>query len=125
MQQDAKQNSFERMRMKIDESLSFLRENKKELLQKKIEKLTQEVESISYIILFGSYARGEEKAPSDLDILVLTEQELPREIRGGFSSVFEEENMDLIFYTVKQFKESDCLLVSQIRKEGIVVWKQK
>lgn len=111
--------------MKIDESLSFLRENKKELLQKKIEKLTEELGGISYIILFGSYARGEEKSTSDLDILVLTEQEISREIRGGLSSEFEEENIDLLFYTMKQFELSDCLLVSQIRKEGIVIWKQK
>lgn len=111
--------------MKIDESLSFLRENKKELLQKKIEKLTEELGGISYIILFGSYARGEEKSTSDLDILVLTEQEISREIRGGLSSEFEEENIDLVFYTMKQFELSDCLLVSQIRKEGIVIWKQK
>lgn len=111
--------------MKIDESLSFLRKDKKELLQKKIGSLTRGVEGLSHIILFGSYAKGEEKATSDLDLLVLTEQELPRELRGGLSSEFEEANMDLVFYTVKQFKDSDCLLVSQIRKEGIVIWKQK
>lgn len=111
--------------MKIDESLSFLRKNKKELLRRKIGRLKEEVEGIRYIILFGSYARGEEKATSDLDILVLAEQEIPREIRGGLSSEFEEENIDLVFYTMKQFEASDCLLVSQIRKEGIVVWKQR
>ena len=78
--------------MKIDESLSFLRESKKALLQKIIANLKEEVEGLCYIILFGSYARGEEKATSDLDILLLTEQEIPREIRGGLSSECEEKN---------------------------------
>ena len=111
--------------MKIDESLSFLRENKKALLQKIIANLKEEVEGLRYIILFGSYARGEEKATSDLDILLLTEQEITREIRGGLSSECEEKNIDLVFYTMEQFDASDCLLISEIRKEGIVVWKQK
>lgn len=111
--------------MKIDENLSFLRENKRVLLQKKITLLKEELDSLHYIILFGSYARGDEKATSDLDLLVLTEQEISREIRGGLCSEFEEENMDLIFYTMKQFEDSDCLLVSEVRKEGIVIWRQR
>ena len=113
------------LRMKIDESLSFLREHKKELLQKKIEYLKENVEGLRYMILFGSYARGEEKATSDLDVLLLTTQEIPREVRGELCSEYEEEKIDLVFYTMEQFESSDCLLISQIRKEGIVVWKQR
>ena len=110
--------------MKIDESISFLNHNKKVFLQKWIKKLTDEVDSIEYIILFGSHARGEEIATSDLDIMAITKEETERLLRGELCSKFDENNMDLVFYTLEQFRESECLLVQQVKQEGIVLWKR-
>ncbi len=111
--------------MRIDESLSFLRENKKVHLTTMLNLLQSELEDICYIILFGSYARGEERVTSDMDILAITQSEVPREKRGDLCSRFDEADMDLIFYTMEQFRQSECLLVREVRKEGIVVWKQR
>ncbi len=110
--------------MKIDESISFLNQNKKEFLQKQIIHLIEKVDTLEYIVLFGSYARGEERATSDMDVMVVTQTEMNRLLRGELCSQFDENNMDLIFYTLEQFKDSDCLLVQRVKKEGIVIWKK-
>lgn len=75
------------------------------------------------IVLFGSYARAEQTAASDFDILVLSHQNVPREIRGELCSRFEERNSDLIFYCSSDFESSDALLVRKIKKEGVLLWK--
>lgn len=78
----------------------------------------------SKIILFGSYARMEQKAGSDLDILVLTTSDVPREIRGGLCAAFEELGADLIFYKESVFNDSSRLLTQRVREEGILLWKR-
>lgn len=111
--------------MKIDENISFLDKNKKEFLQKKIKNLTENIPLLEYIILFGSYARADEKATSDIDLLVITGGETERLLRGELCSKFEEENVDLVFYTAEQFTESQCLFVKRVKEEGIVLWRRK
>ncbi|MSS64518.1 nucleotidyltransferase family protein [Velocimicrobium porci] len=110
--------------MKIDETIGFLSRNKRDFLLEKIELLTKKIETLQYIILFGSYARGEETATSDIDILVITEKPTERFLRGELCSELEEEQVDLIFYTLNQFRSSDCLFVRQVKKEGVVLWKK-
>jgi len=110
--------------MKIDESISFLDDAKKVFLQERIKQLIEKVDTIEYIILFGSYARGEERATSDMDVMAITQMEMNRLLRGELCSQFDENNMDLVFYTLEQFKNSDCLLVQRVKREGIVIWKK-
>lgn len=87
-------------------------------------KLIQESQIIpTMIVLFGSYARAEYKVGSDLDILILSDDEIPRELRGELCSRFEELNSDLVFYTNDVFYESNSLLVQQIRRDGVLLWK--
>lgn len=76
------------------------------------------------IILFGSYARFEHKVNSDLDILVITKRNVTRFKRAELCADFETLGADLIFYTEDAFQDSKCLLVQQIRKDGILLWKQ-
>ena len=76
------------------------------------------------VILFGSYARCEYKATSDLDILVLTKNQTPQELRGELCADFEVHNTDLIFYKLEDFQASNRLIVSKIRKEGILLWQK-
>ncbi|MEG1742485.1 MAG: nucleotidyltransferase domain-containing protein [Acetivibrio sp.] len=110
--------------MKIDESISFLDEAKRAFLQEGIKYLMETLQRPEYIILFGSYARGEEKAGSDMDLLVITKREVDRILKGKLCSRFEEKNMDLVFYTRDTFQTSQCLLVQQVKQEGIVLWKK-
>lgn len=88
-----------------------------------VDLLLEKVPGLSKVILFGSYARYEQKATSDLDILALTVWETPRETRGELCSVFNEYNADLIFYTNQSFESSSCLFVTQVKRDGILLWK--
>lgn len=97
-------------------------ERQKELLGKFVDVL-QELPDIKKIVLFGSYARMEQKAQSDFDILALTECAVSREKRDELCSMFEEMGADLIFYTESQFGSSDCVLAQQIRRDGILLWR--
>lgn len=98
-------------------------ETVKEKLSLLVETILSSV-SVECIVLFGSYARMEQKLQSDIDIFVLTEEIVDRECRGRLCSIFEENSADLIFYTKEQFETSDCLFVNQIREEGILLWKK-
>ena len=84
----------------------------------------QKSNNINTIVLFGSYARVEYKATSDLDILLITEIVEDRFIKGDISSFFEENNADAVFFSEDQFRDSDCLLSRKIREEGILLWKR-
>lgn len=77
----------------------------------------------SKIILFGSYARMEYTISSDFDILLLTDEDLPRTIRGELTSILDENDSDLVIYSTESFDRSTCLLSEQIRKDGILLWK--
>mgnify|MGYP004540737809 CR=1 FL=1 len=84
----------------------------------------QKSNNINKIVLFGSYARAEYKATSDLDILLITEFIEDRFIKGDISSFFEENNADAVFFSEDQFRNSDCLLVQKIKEEGILLWRR-
>ena len=82
---------------------------------------------LSRIVLFGSCARNEMRAGSDLDLLVLTEEAVPQELKGELCGELEEAqdgiSTDLVFYTEDQFRASDCRLVQNIRKDGLILWE--
>ena len=111
--------------MKIDESISFLEGTTKTFIIKKIQYLISRIPDLEYIILFGSYARTEQTIKSDIDLMAITSCIPDRLLRGDLCSEFDEENIDLVFYDIETFRNSECLLVSQVKKEGIVLWKKK
>ena len=85
------------------------------------------IPGISRIVLFGSCARNELRAGSDLDLLILTLRPVPRELRGELCGILAEEKngiaTDLVFYTEEEFGRSDCRLVREIRKDGRILWE--
>ena len=86
-----------------------------------------ELEDIIAIVLFGSCARNEFKVGSDLDILVITEEKVSRSVRSDISSELEDDRngvgTDVIFYTEEEFNQSKSLLISEIKKDGIIIWE--
>ena len=83
----------------------------------------------STVILFGSYARGEQQVDSDLDICILVPELTYRRadmeidaacaIREGFPLP-----MDILLYTHDEFEEKakkKFLVQHQIKNEGIVL----
>lgn len=111
--------------MKIDENMNFLDDSTRSFINEKIQYLINRVPDLMYVVLFGSYARMEHTIQSDIDLLAISKGIPDRLLRGDLCSQFEEENIDLIFYDLDVFRESNCLFVSQIRKDGIILWKQK
>ena len=82
------------------------------------------------IILFGSYARGDNKPDSDIDILVISDREkhLPRPKRGSdirLKLAGINQPLDILFYThhdFEKFKSVRQSLNSAIRMEGILLY---
>jgi uncharacterized protein len=80
------------------------------------------------VILFGSYARNEAVATSDVDLMIVAESDLPRFKRSR--SLYQmlrpyPFSMDLVVYTpaeVEQGKQSPLSFVSSVLREGKTVY---
>ena len=82
------------------------------------------------IILFGSYANGNETDNSDLDLLIVKDTELPRhkrniEIRRSF--IGAKVPMDLLCYTNEEFekeKKEKYSFLNQIIQTSKVLYER-
>jgi predicted nucleotidyltransferase len=90
--------------------------------------LSNYYDSIDVIVLFGSCGRGNPKLNSDIDILILSYNEICRQtktdIRAELCETGERVSSDVIFYTFENFKSSTKRLVDEIKKDGVVLWKK-
>lgn len=83
------------------------------------------------IVLFGSYARGEEQPTSDLDLLVVADSTLPRHRRsaplyGALSKILLP--MDVVVFTpdeVKEWSEVRQAFVTTAIREGRVIYEKQ
>lgn len=82
------------------------------------------------VILFGSYARGDAREQSDVDLLIVAENDQPRFKRTrGLHSLFRPYPfaMDLLVYTPKEiekWKGTPVSFVSTALREGKVVYER-
>lgn len=100
---------------------------------KALEELKKKLKSkydIENLILYGSVARGEYDDESDIDILVITSQSLPRRIRHGITDIVFDMNLnyETNFSTLVVDKDSwetgpySILPIREdIIKEGVVI----
>ncbi len=83
---------------------------------------------IRKVILYGSKARGDFHEESDLDLLFVTEEVLPRSLKFEiYDSIFELEvrysvTVSVIFVKEIDFQVKDTGFIKRIRKEGILLW---
>jgi predicted nucleotidyltransferase len=83
------------------------------------------------VILFGSYARGNPTKYSDVDLMIIAENALPRFKRTReLYKLFNPHpfGMDLIVYTPKEVKEgkkSSLSFVSNVLKEGETLYVRR
>ncbi|OHD57779.1 MAG: hypothetical protein A2014_10565 [Spirochaetes bacterium GWF1_49_6] len=85
------------------------------------------------IVIFGSYARGEQDVNSDIDILVISDREknIPHykrglEVRVALSEVMIEK--DILFYTnseVRKSAELSSSFISRAIKEGKIIYERE
>lgn len=100
-------------------------------LQDLTRRLQQELgDNLLEVRLFGSYARGEARPDSDVDVLVLV-REAPLAVREQVSALAADVGLDhdLVVSTLtwdaehlKRHEELDTLLLRSLRAEGVVLW---
>ncbi len=83
------------------------------------------------IILFGSYARGNARENSDVDLMIIAESKLPRfkRSRAIYKSLRPYPfGMDLLVYTpqeIERGKRSRVSFVSTVLREGKTVYVRR
>ena len=101
--------------------LPFTEETKNKI-QMLIDYALSKSNNIHKIILFGSSARAEQKVTSDIDLLFITAGLEDRYVKGDIASFCDIHNADAVFYSEDQLRDSDCLSVRQVRKDGVLLW---
>jgi len=84
---------------------------------------------IDKIVVFGSYARGEEKKGSDIDIIIVSRDFEGKdifdrvEIASGLHRELVEKTMmpaDIMYYSPTEWEQGNSLIINQAKEEGIV-----
>lgn len=93
---------------------------------------------IEKLILFGSYAHGQPSEDSDLDLLVVTEDEtMPRnyaeksqlvlKVNRLIRDIKDRHPIDLIVHThamYQQFKKMNSAFCREVEKKGRIIYEQ-
>ena len=84
---------------------------------------------INRIIVFGSYARGEEKKGSDIDIIIVSRDFEGKdifdrvEIASGLHRELVEKTMmpaDIMYYSPTEWEQGNSLIINQAKEEGFI-----
>ena len=92
---------------------------------KKITKGLSEIPDLKLVILYGSYARGENTSRSDIDLFILTtkiktQEEIQNKVIGLESEV--GRNIQPTIRTISELQKTDSGLLQNIFKEGKVLY---
>lgn len=93
------------------------------VLKDEIGKISERLR-IRIVILFGSYATGRYTPASDIDLLVVIEDE---DKEKAYSEIFKNlkiSNLQLHLYTLKEYekmKKSGSLFIKEIEERGIPI----
>lgn len=82
-----------------------------------VNRILQQNFDFTEIGVFGSYARNEYNALSDVDICVIVKEMPTRYVTGWLRDDAEELGADICFITEERFKLSDTPLINNIRRD--------
>jgi len=97
-----------------------------------INNLIQDIKTKTFyaekIILFGSIARGEIHERSDMDICIVSDEELPPQQRGQMESYFyqmaqNEFSLDFVYCDINKLQNGNKVF-ERIRQEGRVLYER-
>lgn len=77
------------------------------------------------IILYGSYARGENDFSSDIDLFILSKD--PEAAKDAISSIKTKQKIQAVIKTASEmasFKESEKVFMQEVER-GVVLWEEK
>lgn len=99
----------------------LLRQRQEEKLQKFLPRLieTNPVE----IGVYGSYARHESKATSDIDIYVLYTSMPANVQKGELYGEAEEMGIDLFFCEYEVFYNTQSIFCENVMRDRVVIWR--
>ena len=84
---------------------------------------------VEKILLFGSCAREESIKGSDIDIMVVTETELPERIKSEWRreiyNRLATENIDIIFYTTELFEHGTTVFIKNVKRDAITLYSKE
>ena len=69
--------------------------------------------------IFGSYARNEYKATSDIDMLAIVEEHPPRRISGELREELDSIGVQLTYSTMEYFTSSNSNFAKHVREDYI------
>lgn len=101
-------------------------EEKKDFLKKQpiINKISSELKTKDIVVLFGSYAKGNEKESSDMDILIIN-KDGERTISFSKYELLFKKKINPIFITISEFtqmiKEKEENIGKQVLKKHIIL----
>jgi predicted nucleotidyltransferase len=81
------------------------------------------------VILFGSWARGDEDEYSDLDLVIIkeTQERFLDRLKRVYELVKPAFAMDVLVYTPQEFadmRERDNPFIEMVLKEGVVIYER-
>jgi predicted nucleotidyltransferase len=83
----------------------------------------------SKIVVFGSYARGEQLADSDIDVcFIVKDKKKAQRILDGYKSVFfkkYQSHLSEYLITEIQYSSFSLGIVRDIRREGMIIYEKK
>ena len=84
---------------------------------------------INQILLFGSCAKQTTHKGSDIDILIITDNQLDSRNKAEFiylvnSKLIDDIDVDIIFYTVNSYLDGEMPLTKAIKKSNLVLYKR-
>ncbi len=99
------------------------------LIQEIVQRITRTIRP-EKVVLFGSRARGEARADSDIDLLVIAESQQPRYARsaplyGALSDILMP--MDIVVYTpaeVEEWRAVSQAFITRSLREGEVIYEK-
>lgn len=104
-----------------------------------VKELTEQINNISFVMLFGSTSKGEEKKSSDIDILLVShyfenerlndlyQQEIKKEIEKIKKGVNAKSlyPISIIIVNEREFKERKDYLLDEAKKTGFCIYNHE
>lgn len=88
---------------------------------------------LSSIVLYGSYARGDQEEESDIDLLLLLDQEkvdpyeeIPKITNVAYPIILKSGQwLSYLPFSLARWKKEDSYFIDNVRRDSVIVWKKR